>query len=62
MAYAKRKYHSGLIWVGVTIGLHITQLSASIYKRGEDKVNIIKKSNYYNKRDGIFNKVIRVKI
>jgi hypothetical protein len=34
IAYAKRKYHSGLICVGVTIGLLKTQLSASINIKG----------------------------
>jgi hypothetical protein len=40
MAYAKRKYHSGLICVGVTIGLLKTQLSASINIKGYDNENL----------------------
>ncbi len=30
IAYAKRKYHSGWIWIGVTNGLAGIQFSASI--------------------------------
>jgi hypothetical protein len=45
IAYAKRKYHSGLICVGVTIGLDIIQLSASININGKLKVKNIKTKN-----------------
>lgn len=29
IAYANKKYHSGLMWIGVTIGLAIEKLSGS---------------------------------
>jgi len=45
IAYAKRKYHSGLICVGVTIGLASIQLSASININGKLKVKNIKIKN-----------------
>jgi hypothetical protein len=34
IAYAKRKYHSGWIWTGVTRGLAGKKLSGSISKNG----------------------------
>lgn len=37
MAYANRKYHSGLIWGGVTIGLAGVKLSGSPKRLGEKR-------------------------
>jgi len=34
IAYAYKKYHSGLIWFGVTMGFAKIQLSASIKNNG----------------------------
>lgn len=42
IAYANKKYHSGLIWLGVTIGLLTIQLSASINSNGKLRLKIIK--------------------
>lgn len=38
MAYTHKKYHSGLIWIGVTNGLDIIKFSGSVSKVG---INII---------------------
>lgn len=37
MAYANRKYHSGLTWGGVTIGLAGVKLSGSPRRFGENR-------------------------
>ncbi len=42
MAYAKRKYHSGLMWGGVTIELAGEKLSGSVVKYGRSREKIIK--------------------
>lgn len=45
IAYANKKYHSGWIWTGVTIGLAGVKLSGSDNINGSDKfneINIIK--------------------
>lgn len=39
MAYAKRKYHSGLMCGGVTMGLAGVKLSGSPKRFGENKAN-----------------------
>src|SRR5436190_6299558 len=52
IAYANRKYHSGLIWLGVTIGFAGTKLSGSISINGllsEKKINIVITIEYPNK-------------
>jgi len=44
IAYANRKYHSGLMWLGVTIGFAGVKLSGSISINGllsENKINIV---------------------
>lgn len=40
IAYAKRKYHSGTIWVGVIIGLAKIKFSGSPKKNGKRKIKI----------------------
>jgi hypothetical protein len=40
IAYANRKYHSGWIWTGVTIGLAGVK-SGSLRKYGSFRVNIV---------------------
>lgn len=42
IAYANKKYHSGWIWIGVTIGLAGVKLSGSESKYGFDMERIIK--------------------
>ena len=42
IAYTHRKYHSGLIWVGVRSGLAIIKLSGSIKSEGDIKQKFIK--------------------
>ena len=37
MAYAHKKYHSGLIWTGVTKGLAGIKFSGSVNRLGEKK-------------------------
>lgn len=47
IAYAKRKYHSGLIWGGVTSGFAGVKLSGSPSRLGENKakeVSVIKRA------------------
>lgn len=39
IAYAKRKYHSGLMWVGVTSGLAGVKFSGSPRRLGENRAN-----------------------
>lgn len=34
MAYAQRKYHSGLMWIGVTSGLAGMKFSGSVKREG----------------------------
>jgi hypothetical protein len=41
IAYAKRKYHSGWMWTGVTIGLAGVKLSGSLRRYGSFRVNIV---------------------
>jgi len=43
IAYAKRKYHSGLMWGGVTMELAGEKLSGSVVKYGRSREKIIKK-------------------
>lgn len=42
MAYANRKYHSGLMWGGVTRGLAGTKLSGSPRRLGEKRARQIR--------------------
>ena len=37
IAYIHRKYHSGLIWIGVTRGLAIRKFSGSVNRLGSNK-------------------------
>lgn len=41
MAYANRKYHSGLMWAGVTRGLAGVKLSGSPRKLGEKSARVV---------------------
>jgi len=41
MAYTHKKYHSGLIWIGVTRGLANRKFSGSVNKFGKNKIIII---------------------
>ena len=45
MAYAKRKYHSGLIWGGVTIGLAGVKLSGSPRRFGVNSAMVESKTS-----------------
>lgn len=49
MEYAKRKYHSGLMWGGVTIELAGEKLSGSVVKYGRSREKVIKKVNRIEK-------------
>jgi hypothetical protein len=41
MAYTQRKYHSGLMWIGVTSGFASRKFSGSVNRFGENKtINI----------------------
>lgn len=42
MAYANRKYHSGLIWGGVTRGLAGVKLSGSPKRLGENRAREVR--------------------
>lgn len=42
MAYANRKYHSGLMWGGVTIGLAGVKLSGSPKRFGENRAIVVR--------------------
>ena len=42
MAYAHRKYHSGLMWIGVTKGLAGIKFSGSPNKLGEKRAIAVK--------------------
>lgn len=42
MAYANRKYHSGLIWGGVTSGFAGVKLSGSPNMLGENRASVVK--------------------
>jgi len=37
MAYIHRKYHSGLMWIGVTRGFAIRKFSGSVNRLGSNK-------------------------
>jgi len=41
MAYTHRKYHSGLMWIGVTRGLARRKFSGSVNRFGANKISII---------------------
>jgi hypothetical protein len=43
IAYTHRKYHSGLIWMGVTRGFASRKFSGSVIKLGINRIMIIKK-------------------
>lgn len=43
MAYANRKYHSGLMWGGVTNGFAGVKLSGSPRRFGENKARHVRK-------------------
>jgi hypothetical protein len=45
MAYTQRKYHSGLIWIGVTNGLASRKFSGSVNRLGANRISIINKDN-----------------
>lgn len=42
MAYIHKKYHSGLIWIGVTKGFAIKKFSGSVNRFGSNRTNIDK--------------------
>jgi len=42
MAYANRKYHSGLMWGGVTMGLAGVKLSGSPRRLGENRARDVR--------------------
>jgi hypothetical protein len=41
IAYTHRKYHSGLIWIGVTSGFAIKKFSGSVNRLGRNRIMII---------------------
>lgn len=41
IAYTHRKYHSGLMWIGVTSGLANRKFSGSVIRFGVNKIIII---------------------
>lgn len=41
MAYTHKKYHSGLIWIGVTRGLAIKKFSGSVRRFGVNKMSVM---------------------
>jgi hypothetical protein len=41
IAYTHRKYHSGLIWIGVTNGFAIKKFSGSVSKFGINNTRVI---------------------
>lgn len=43
IAYTQRKYHSGIIWIGVTRGLARRKFSGSVKRFGKNKIIIMKK-------------------
>jgi len=43
IAYTHRKYHSGLMWTGVTNGLASRKFSGSVKMFGENRIIIINK-------------------
>lgn len=45
MAYANRKYHSGLMWGGVTMGLAGVKLSGSPSRLGENKARVASRTS-----------------
>jgi len=45
IAYTHRKYHSGLIWMGVTNGFAIRKFSGSVSRFGINKIMIINSDN-----------------
>lgn len=45
MAYANRKYHSGLIWGGVTSGFAGVKFSGSPKRLGENMAKVIRGMN-----------------
>lgn len=42
IAYIHRKYHSGLMWIGVTRGFAIKKFSGSVNKLGSNKTRRLK--------------------
>jgi hypothetical protein len=38
IAYTHRKYHSGLIWIGVTSGFAIMKFSGSVSRVGKNRI------------------------
>lgn len=45
MAYTQRKYHSGLIWIGVTKGFAIRKFSGSVRRLGINKIIIMNRES-----------------
>jgi hypothetical protein len=45
IAYNHRKYHSGLMWVGVTKGFATKKFSGSVNMFGLNKISIMNKDN-----------------
>lgn len=45
IAYANKKYHSGLMWGGVTIGLAGVKLSGSPRRLGEKRASVVRPTN-----------------
>lgn len=45
MAYTHRKYHSGLMWIGVTSGLARRKFSGSVIKFGVNRTIVINSVN-----------------
>jgi hypothetical protein len=43
MAYTHRKYHSGLMWIGVTNGFAIRKFSGSVNRFGINRMIIMNK-------------------
>ena len=57
MAYANRKYHSGLMWGGVTRGLAGVKFSGSPKRFGENSANSERENNIITKpRRSLFEK------
>lgn len=43
IAYTHRKYHSGLMWIGVTRGFAIKKFSGSVSKLGRNRTIVMNK-------------------